>query len=100
MDGGVLPALGSTTTVPLTWVHTSDLAACLAAEAEAAEHIDIGWDHPVSMREVAGLVGSQTGKKIKVWAVLRYGFCSPLGLVPVRRPTSKISGEPAPRRPR
>ncbi|MFF3380664.1 SDR family oxidoreductase [Streptomyces sp. NPDC002680] len=59
--------------VPLTWVHTSDLAACLAAavdaEADDGERIDIGWDRPVSMREVADLMGSRAGKKIKVWAV-------------------------------
>jgi uncharacterized protein YbjT (DUF2867 family) len=51
----------------------SDLAAYLAAavdaEAEAGERIDIGWDRPVSMREVADVMGSRAGKKIKVWAV-------------------------------
>ena len=60
-------------TVPLTFVHTSDLAAYLAAvldaEAEPGERIDIGWDRPVSMREVADVMGSRAGKKIKVWAV-------------------------------
>ncbi|MFD9396588.1 SDR family oxidoreductase [Streptomyces sp. NPDC060000] len=60
-------------TVPLTFVHTSDLAAYLAAavdaEAEAGERIDIGWDRPVSMREVADVMGSRAGKKIKVWVV-------------------------------
>ncbi|MGW0515809.1 SDR family oxidoreductase [Crossiella sp. NPDC003009] len=60
-------------TVPLTFVHTSDLAAYLAAavdvEAQAGERIDIGWDRPVSMREVAEVMGGRTGKKIKVWAV-------------------------------
>ncbi|WAU82331.1 SDR family oxidoreductase [Streptomyces sp. Qhu-G9] len=60
-------------TVPLTFVHTSDLAAYLAAavdaEAEPGERIDIGWDRPVSMREVAEVMGSRAGKKIKVWAV-------------------------------
>ncbi|WP_405467724.1 SDR family oxidoreductase [Streptomyces canus] len=59
--------------VPLTFVHTSDLAAYLAAavDAEAAngERIDIGWDRPVSMREMADLMGSRAEKKIKVWAV-------------------------------
>ncbi|MFF1443304.1 SDR family oxidoreductase [Streptomyces sp. NPDC058295] len=59
--------------VPLTFVHTSDLAAYLAAavDAEAAnsERIDIGWDRPVSMREMADLMGGRAGKKIKVWAV-------------------------------
>ncbi|MER6290180.1 SDR family oxidoreductase [Streptomyces sviceus] len=60
-------------TVPLTFVRTSELAAYLAAAVDAeagnAERIDIGWDRPVSMREVADLMGSRAGKKIKVWAV-------------------------------
>ncbi|WP_069760093.1 SDR family oxidoreductase [Streptomyces sp. LUP47B] len=60
-------------TVPLTFVRTSDLAAYLAAavDADAAngERIDIGWDRPVSMREMADLMGKRAGRKIKVWAV-------------------------------
>jgi uncharacterized protein YbjT (DUF2867 family) len=60
-------------TVPLTFVHTSDLAAYLAAavdaETEAGARIDIGWDRPVTMREVADVMGGRAGKKIKVWAV-------------------------------
>ncbi len=58
-------------TVPLAFVHTSDLAAYLATavDAEAGERIDIGGDRPVSMREVADVMGSRAGKKIKVWAV-------------------------------
>lgn len=60
-------------TVPLTFVHTSDLAAYLAAavDAQAAdgERVDIGWDRPVSMREMADLMGERAGKKIKVWAI-------------------------------
>ncbi|MFF2469598.1 SDR family oxidoreductase [Streptomyces mirabilis] len=63
----------SKATVPLTFVRTSDLAAYLAAavdaEAQAGERIDIGWDRPVSMREVADAMGHRAGKKIKVWAV-------------------------------
>ncbi len=63
----------SKATVPLTFVRTSDLAAYLAAavdaDATAGERIDIGWDRPVSMREVADAMGHRTGRKIKVWAV-------------------------------
>ncbi|MFD5406119.1 SDR family oxidoreductase [Streptomyces griseorubiginosus] len=63
----------SKATVPLTFVRTSDLVAYLAAavdaEAQAGERIDIGWDRPVSMREVADAMGHRAGKKIKVWAV-------------------------------
>jgi uncharacterized protein YbjT (DUF2867 family) len=78
VDKGRMVGIGKAT-VPLTFVHTSDLAAYLAAavdaeaeaeaEAEAGERIDIGWDRPVSMREVADVMGSRAGKKIKVWAV-------------------------------
>lgn len=71
VDKGRMLWIGKAT-VPLTFVHTSDLAAYLAAavdaEAEAGERIDIGWDRPVSMREVADVMGSRAGKKIKVWA--------------------------------
>ncbi|MET8077709.1 hypothetical protein [Streptomyces sp. NPDC005303] len=60
-------------TVPLTFVHTSELAAYLAAavdaEADNGKRVDIGWDRPVSMREVADLMGNRAGKKIKVRAV-------------------------------
>ncbi|WP_327692938.1 SDR family oxidoreductase [Streptomyces sp. NBC_00459] len=60
-------------TVPLTFVHTSDLAAYLAAAVDAetdnGERIDIGWDRPISMREMADLMGHRAGKKIKVQAV-------------------------------
>ncbi|MGW1619138.1 hypothetical protein [Streptomyces sp. NPDC002172] len=63
----------SKATVPLTFVRTSDLAAYLAASVDApaanSERIDIGWDRPVSMLEVADAMGHRAGKKIKVWAV-------------------------------
>jgi uncharacterized protein YbjT (DUF2867 family) len=72
IDEGRLTWMGKTT-VPLTFVHTSDLAAYLAAAVDAevkdGERIDIGWDRPISMREMADLMGSRAGKKIKVWAV-------------------------------
>ncbi|TCO46772.1 uncharacterized protein YbjT (DUF2867 family) [Kribbella antiqua] len=72
IDKGRVIWIGKTN-VPLTFVRTSDLAAYLAAavdaEADNGERIDIGWDRPVSLREVADLMGSRAGKKIKVWAV-------------------------------
>ncbi|WP_405730564.1 SDR family oxidoreductase [Streptomyces sp. NBC_01537] len=74
IDKGRLMWIGKTT-VPLTFVHTSDLAAYLAAavdaeaEADNGERIDIGWDRPVSMREMADLMSHRAGKKIKVWTV-------------------------------
>ena len=61
IDKGRLIWMGKAT-VPLTFVHTSDLAAYLAAavdaEADDGERIDIGWDRPVSMREMADLMGA------------------------------------------
>lgn len=61
------------TSVPLTFAHTSDLAAYLAvavdADAEDAERVDIGWDRPVSVLEVANLMALSAGKPIKVRAV-------------------------------
>lgn len=72
IDKGRLMWMGKAT-VPLTFVHTSDLAAYLAAavdaEADDGERIDIGWDRPISIRELADLMGNRAGKKIKVWAV-------------------------------
>lgn len=59
--------------VPLTFVHTADLAAYLAAavdaDATATERVDIGLDRPVSMREVARLLGSRAGRPVTVRAV-------------------------------
>ena len=59
--------------VPLTFVHTSDLAAYLAAAVDADagdnERVDIGWDRPISVIEVASLITASSGKAIKVWAI-------------------------------
>ncbi|TDZ98541.1 SDR family oxidoreductase [Mycobacteroides salmoniphilum] len=59
--------------VPLTFVHTSDLAACLAAAVDAdvndGERIDIGWDRPVDIHQLAHLIGNRAGKTIKVRAI-------------------------------
>jgi uncharacterized protein YbjT (DUF2867 family) len=72
VDKGRLTWIGKST-VPLTFVLTSDLAVYLAAavdaKAEPGERIDIGWDRPVSMREVAGLMGGRAGRSIKVRTV-------------------------------
>ncbi|MFC4014228.1 NmrA family NAD(P)-binding protein [Nonomuraea purpurea] len=72
LDKGRLMWMGKTS-VPLTFVLTSDLAAYLAAAVDAdvkrGERIDIGWDRPVSVREVAALLGHAAGKTIKVRAV-------------------------------
>ncbi len=56
--------------IPLTFVITSDLAGYLAAATDApgvdGQRIDIGWDRPVSMEEVAGIAGRLLGKRIRV----------------------------------
>lgn len=57
---GRLTWLGSSR-VPLTFVLTADLAGYLAAATDAVgidgQRIDIGWDRPVSMQEVARISG-------------------------------------------
>jgi uncharacterized protein YbjT (DUF2867 family) len=59
--------------VPLTFVLTVDLAGYLAtavdADVAAGERIDIGWDRPVAMQEVADIAGRLLGERIKVRAI-------------------------------
>ena len=66
---GSLSWLGSPR-VPLTFILTSDLAAYLAAAVDAdiaaGERIDIGWDRPVSIQDVADISGSLLGRQITV----------------------------------
>jgi uncharacterized protein YbjT (DUF2867 family) len=61
------------TTVPLTFVHTADLAAHLAAavdaDVEPGERVDVGWDRAVDLRELADLLGDRAGRRITVRAV-------------------------------
>lgn len=61
------------TTVPLTFVLASDLATCLAAAVDAdtkdGERVDIGWDRPVSVREVADLMSARSRQTVKVRAI-------------------------------
>ncbi|MGO4189896.1 SDR family oxidoreductase [Pseudarthrobacter sp. TAF60_1] len=60
-------------TVPLTFVHTAHLAGYLAAAVDVpgveGRRIDIGWDRPVSMQDIADIAGRLTGKTIRVRAV-------------------------------
>jgi uncharacterized protein YbjT (DUF2867 family) len=55
---------------PLTFVLTADLAGYLAAAVDAdvaaGERIDIGWDRPVGMQDVADIAGRLLGEQIKV----------------------------------
>lgn len=66
---GRLTWLGSPR-VPLTFVLTPDLAGYLAAATDTpgidGQRIDIGWDRPVSMQEVAEISGRLLRKRIRV----------------------------------
>jgi uncharacterized protein YbjT (DUF2867 family) len=57
-------------TVPLTRVYTPDLADNLAAAVDAdvstGERIDIGWDRPLSARELAEIAGSILGRDLEL----------------------------------
>jgi uncharacterized protein YbjT (DUF2867 family) len=57
-------------TIPLTFVLTSDLAGYLADTVDASgvdgRRIDIGWDRPVSMQEIAQISGRMLGQQIRV----------------------------------
>lgn len=72
IDKGRLMWMGETD-VPLTFVLSSDLAAYLAAAVDAdvadGERIDIGWDRPVSIREVAALLSEAASTTIAVRAI-------------------------------
>ena len=72
--------------IPLTFVLTPDVAGYLAAAVDApgieGQRIDIGWDRPVSMQQVAEISGRLLGKRMKVQAV-------PTGLV---RTMSRVLG--------
>lgn len=64
--------------VPMTWVLSADVAAALAvavdAEVTDGEHIDLGWDRPVTMRQVAALSAAQLDRPVRVrhlpWSLL------------------------------
>jgi uncharacterized protein YbjT (DUF2867 family) len=57
-------------TIPTTFVLTSDLARYLAEAVDApgveGQRIDIGWDRPVGMREIAQIAGRLVGQPIRV----------------------------------
>lgn len=59
--------------IPMSFVLTSDLAGYLAAAVEAdiasGERIDIGWDRPVSMFEIAAIAGHLADRPIKVRSI-------------------------------
>ena len=57
-------------TVPLTFVLTQDLAGYLADAVDApgvdGQRIDIGWDRPVSIEEIAQISGRLLGQRVRV----------------------------------
>jgi uncharacterized protein YbjT (DUF2867 family) len=59
--------------IPLTFVLTQDLARCLASTVDApgveGQRIDIGWDRPLSMQEIARISGQLLGRPIRVLSV-------------------------------
>ena len=59
--------------IPLTFVLTADLAGYLADAVDApgvdGQRIDIGWDRPVSMQEIAQISGRQLGQRIRVRSI-------------------------------
>lgn len=69
---GRLTWLGSPR-IPLTFVHTADLAGYLADAVDAPGveglRIDIGWDRPVGMQDVAEIAGRLTGRTIRVRSI-------------------------------
>jgi uncharacterized protein YbjT (DUF2867 family) len=60
-------------TVSLTFVLTQDLAGYLADAVDApgvdGQRIDIGWDRPVSIEEIAEISGPLLGRRIRVRTV-------------------------------
>jgi uncharacterized protein YbjT (DUF2867 family) len=57
-------------TIPLTFVLTQDLAGYLADAVDApgveGQRIDIGWDRPVNIEEIAEISGRLLGRRIRV----------------------------------
>jgi uncharacterized protein YbjT (DUF2867 family) len=59
--------------IPLSFVLTRDLAGYLADAVDApgvdGQRIDIGWDRPVSVEEIAQISGRLLDQKIRVWSI-------------------------------
>ena len=67
--------------VPLTYVYTPDLAGNLAAAVDVpvadGERIDIGWDRPVSFRELARIGSDVLGRDIEIFSMSPAGRPEP-----------------------
>jgi uncharacterized protein YbjT (DUF2867 family) len=70
--------------VPQSWVLSGDVADALAALVDApgvdGEHMDLGWDRPVSTREVALLTSSALGHRVRTIAIPPAVLSAGLGL--------------------
>jgi len=66
---GVALSLWSST-VPITYVLSSDVARALAEAVDApvriGEHVDLGWDRALTVADVASLTGRVLGRKVRV----------------------------------
>ncbi len=66
---GSLMALGPTN-VPWTYIHVDDVASALARAVDEpraiGQRIDLGSDRPVSLEELARLLGNETGAPIRI----------------------------------
>jgi uncharacterized protein YbjT (DUF2867 family) len=71
-------------TIPLSFVLTQDLAGYLTDAVDApgveGQRIDIGWDRPVSMQEIAQISGRLLGQQIRV-RTISAGLISTAGAV-------------------
>jgi uncharacterized protein YbjT (DUF2867 family) len=60
-------------TIPLTFVLTEDVAGYLADAVDVpgveGQRIDIGWDRPVSIQQVAQVAGGLVGREIRVRSI-------------------------------
>jgi uncharacterized protein YbjT (DUF2867 family) len=76
---GRVMRLGSGT-VPWTYIHPDDVARCLALAVDeprvVGRRIDLGFDRPVSLAELAGLFSQEMGRPVKLasGAPLRTAF--------------------------
>lgn len=59
--------------IPLTFVLAADLAAYLAAAIDTpgieGQRIDIGWDRPVTIRDIADIAGRALGRRVRARTV-------------------------------
>ncbi len=66
---GSLTAMGPTN-IPWTYIHVDDVADALARAVDepraVGQRIDLGCDRPVSLEELARLIGEETGAPIRI----------------------------------